>query len=112
VNKRIFPGESYGHSSTETTRTKTVQAEAHIQSLQNTLVETLIGEISKVQNRRMYMEYRPYIQTFVQLIEEISPTPSVAVWMETMEKLTIVLLPNLTAFLRLLKIKNRIRTAK
>lgn len=70
-NKRIFSGESYGHSSTETTPTKMVQAEAHIQSLQNTLVETLIGDIwmgevdiSWAQNRRMYMEYRPYIPNF------------------------------------------------
>jgi hypothetical protein len=68
-NKRVLSGESYGHSSTETTPTKIVQAESLTQSLQNNLVEILINNIWLGQvdvlwarNREMYLDYRPYIQ--------------------------------------------------
>ena len=66
-NKRVFSGESFGPSSTETTPTKITHAESVTQSLQNTLVTAIIdtvwdGEVnvSWAQNREMYLKYRPY----------------------------------------------------
>jgi hypothetical protein len=65
--KRVFSGESYGHSSTETTPSKIKHSEPLTQALQNSLIGTLIwqlwlggAEISWAQNREMYLDYRPY----------------------------------------------------
>jgi hypothetical protein len=66
-NKRVFSGESYGDSSTETTPAKIIHSEPLTQALQNNLIGTLIyhiwlggAEITWAQNRQMYMDYRPY----------------------------------------------------
>lgn len=66
--KRVLSGESYGHSSTETTPSKIKHPEPLTQALQNSLIGTLIwqlwlggAEISWAQNREMYLDYRPYI---------------------------------------------------
>jgi hypothetical protein len=70
-NKRVLSNEStesYGLASTETTPTKITQAEALTQSLQNSLIESLINEvwyggpaISWARGRKMYLDYRPYL---------------------------------------------------
>jgi hypothetical protein len=64
--KRVFSGESYGHSSTETTPAKIRHPEPLTQALQNSLIGALIcqvwlggAEISWAQNREMYLDYRP-----------------------------------------------------
>jgi hypothetical protein len=67
-NKRIFSGESYGQQSTETTPQKMKHAEPLTQALQNTLIGTLLTQvwfgavkIPWAQNRKMHLDYRPYL---------------------------------------------------
>lgn len=65
-NKRVFSGESHGHSSTETTPNKINHLEPLTQALQNDLIRTIIktvwsggANIPWAQNRIMYLVYRP-----------------------------------------------------
>jgi hypothetical protein len=67
-NKRTFSGESYGQQSTETTPQKMKHAEPLTQALQNTLIGTLLTQvwfgvvkIPWARNRKMYLNYRPYL---------------------------------------------------
>jgi hypothetical protein len=79
-NKRVFSGESYGHSSTETTPTKIKHSEPLTQALQNTLIGTLFqyvwlggAEIAWARNREMYLDYRPYFLSRLEVIVDPSP---------------------------------------
>ena len=103
-NKRVFSGESYGHSSTETTPVKINHAEQLTQALQNTLIASLIynvwlggAKVMWAQNRRMYLDYRPYRSKQFNLITVTLPLRSAVVWVETLEKPTIASSPYLTA---------------
>lgn len=66
-NKRVFSGESFGTSSTETTPAKIAEAEQRTQELQGNLISVLVTHIWRggprilwAQNRKMYLGYRPY----------------------------------------------------
>lgn len=65
--KRIFSGEFFGTSSTDTNPARLNHAEPHTQALQNDLIKSLIyniwnGGISVpwAQNRELILDYRPY----------------------------------------------------
>ena len=118
TNKRVFSGESYGSSSTETTPSRMSHSETLTQSLQNTLVGALIfniwdggANIPWAQNRKMYLDYRPYILHKTVLIIVLLLRHSVANWKEIMEKLTTVLLPSPMAHSSSLRTRSRVPRA-
>lgn len=70
--KRVFSGESYGSTSTETSPARINHLEPHTQALQNDLIKSLINDVwggasvSWAQNREMYLDYRPYLNEEMQ----------------------------------------------
>jgi hypothetical protein len=67
VKKRNISGGSFGPQSTDSSPAKLSQAEQYTQNLQSTLIAKLIncvwrGEatVAWAENRKMYLEYRPY----------------------------------------------------
>jgi hypothetical protein len=100
--KRVFSGESYGSTSTETSPARINHLEPHTQALQNDLIKSLINDVWGgasvlwAQNREMYLDYRPYLTEKYILIVVASRLHFVVVFKAMTELLMIGLLHNLT----------------
>jgi hypothetical protein len=117
VKKRNISGGSFGPQSTDSSPAKLSQAEQYTQNLQSTLIAKLIncvwrGEatVAWAENRKMYLEYRPYSQTIQSILIVVISIPLfVAAWKEITAMLMTVSSPIQTVHSQSSRIKSPVQ---